>query len=94
MPLVPFLSWVYEGPKSGSDYHCALSAETMRRQLAVLEQAGAVRVPIITWFNGMDTKTDLCGGFRDQLVWMQQNDFVPAYCMPQRRIQLLNEKNH
>ncbi len=80
VPLAPFLSWVYEGRKGGPDYHCALSAETMRRQLALLLQAGNVRVPIIAWFNGMDNKTDMCGGFRDQLMWMQQNDFVPSRC--------------
>lgn len=80
VPLAPFLSWVYEGPKGGADYHCALSAEAMRQQLAVLEQAGAVRVPVIAWFNGMDNKTDMCGGFRDQLAWMQRNGFVPSHC--------------
>ena len=80
VPLAPFLSWVYEGRKGGSGYHCALSAETMRRQLNVPEQVGNVRVPIIAWFNGMDNKTDKCGGYPDQLVWMQQNDFVPSRC--------------
>lgn len=81
LPLVPFLSWVYEGPKAGARYHCALRAETMQRQLAVLEQAGAARVPIIAFFNGMDNKTDMCGGFRDQLDWMQKNHFVPQRCL-------------
>ena len=29
VPLAPFLSWVFEGPKTGSDWHCALSVDTM-----------------------------------------------------------------
>jgi hypothetical protein len=83
VPLAPFLSWVYEGPRSGPHFHCSLSLQAMRAQLSVLSMRGKTRVPMIIWFNGRDNKTDMCHGFVNQLAYMRRGSFVPARCQHQ-----------